>query len=526
MLIGDLLRWIRAAALAALAALAPGPAPGGMALTLIASAVGTVAAPSVALARRGFSGGYFRPSASGFSFGGRRAPSFSGGYSRPRTPGFGGSSGRSFGFGTSAGDRALSRSSAGAALGSYRSQREAGTSGSSTGWGGGFSGVRTPRSWNSSDWYRRRGWSLPPYAYRSPPRFGVWNALFLWFLLDHLSAPGHAAFFYNHQDDPGYRQWRADAERQAQDNPALKAKLDQLDSDLAARQGQPRDANYLPPGVPAGIAHAGSGPSAGGALLWLLLLAGGTAFLYSMGGRRRSGALPQSGSSTWASHKGAATVNPLQTIGNLLRRKASDQRYTPSFFRVGMTLTVDPAPFLLAAGVTKVSAPANAGQLTSVEALGTLGTGSAVLTRLYLPGSASFFQIHVDSAGRPDECRYFTVIDEVYPGGAEEWGFWLDEAEGMIGWPQFQTKDGKLYGRVWTPGAAHTPPLRFEEKIDAVDRTRTRSIQAMLYGTATGAPPPAPPTEYILVSAVEEGPQAWVRIAAGIDVNPASLSLS
>jgi hypothetical protein len=59
-----------------------------------------------------------------------------------------------------------------------------------------------------------------------------------------------------------------------------------------------------------------------------------------------------------------------------------------------------------------------------------------------------------------------------------------------------------------------------------VARTRTLSIQTMLYGAATGALPPAPQTEYILVSAVEEGPQAWVRIAAGIDVNPASLSLS
>ena len=507
MRIGDLLQWTRAAALTAVAALAPGPAPGGMALPLIASAAGTLVPTSEALARRGFSGGYFRPSASGFSFGGRRTPSFSGGYTRPRTPGFGGSSGRGFGFGTSAGDRALSRSSAGAALGRYRSQREAGTSGTSTGWGGGFSGVRTPRPWNSSDWYRRRGWSLPPYAYRSPPRFGVWNALFLWFLLDHLSAPGHAAFFYNHQDDPGYRQWRADAERQAQDNPALKAKLDQLDSDLAARQGQPRDPNYLPPGVPAGVAHAGSGPSAGGALLWLLLLVGGTAFLYGVGGRSRSGALAQSHRSTWASHKGAATVNPLQTIGNLLRRKASDQRYTPSLFRVGMTLTVDPAPFLLAAGVTKVSAPANAGQLTSVEALGTLGAGSAVLTRLYLPGSTSMFQIHLDRAGNPDECRYFGLIDEVIPADAAEWGAWLDPAEGMIGWPEFQTKDGKLYGRAWAPGAARIPPLHAStETIEtAVDRTRTASIQAMLYGAATGLPPPAPATEYILVAAVEEG---------------------
>jgi hypothetical protein len=59
-----------------------------------------------------------------------------------------------------------------------------------------------------------------------------------------------------------------------------------------------------------------------------------------------------------------------------------------------------------------------------------------------------------------------------------------------------------------------------------VGRTRTLATRAMLYGAATGAAPPAPPTEYILVAAVEEGPQAWVRIAAGIDVNPASLSLS
>jgi hypothetical protein len=526
MLIAGFVRWIRAAAVAALIALPLGPAPGGIALTLIASAVGTMAPPSVAWARRGFSGGYSRPSASGFSFGSRRTPSFSGGYTRPRTPGFGGSSRRGFGFGTSAGDRALSRNSSGAALGRYRSQREAGTNGARTGGGGPFSGVRTPRTWSTPDWYRRRGWSLPPYAYRSPPRFGVWNALFLWFLLDHLSAPGHAAFFYNHQDDPGYREWRADAERQAQDNPALKAKLDQLDGDLAARQGQPRNPDYLPPGVPAGVAHAGSAQVPGGALLWLLLLVGGIAFLYRVGRRRRSSARAQSRRTAWPRGRQGGTASPLQTIGNLLRRKASDQRYTPSLFRVGMTLTVDPAPFLLAAGATKVSAPANAGQLTSVEGVGTLGTGSALLTRLYLPGSTSFFQIHVDSAGQPDECRYFSVIDEVYPADADEWGFWLDEAEGMIGWPEFQTKDGKLYDRVWTPGAAHTPPLRFEEKIDAVDRTRTHSIQAMLYGAATGAPPPAPPTEYILVSAVEEGPQAWVRIAAGIDVNPASLSLS
>jgi hypothetical protein len=48
----------------------------------------------------------------------------------------------------------------------------------------------------------------------------------------------------------------------------------------------------------------------------------------------------------------------------------------------------------------------------------------------------------------------------------------------------------------------------------------------MLYGAATGAAAPAPATEYILVEAVERSGRASVEIAAGIDVNPASLSLS
>jgi len=47
----------------------------------------------------------------------------------------------------------------------------------------------------------------------------------------------------------------------------------------------------------------------------------------------------------------------------------------------------------------------------------------------------------------------------------------------------------------------------------------------MLYGGPTGGPPPAPQTEYILVSAIEATGQAWVEIDAGIDINPAGLTL-
>ena len=217
-------------------------------------------------------------------------------------------------------------------------------------------------------------------------------------------------------------------------------------------------------------------------------------------------------------------MTPLRTAGAMLRHKLSGEGYTPSRFRLGMTLTLDPAPFVLAKGMTKVPTPAAAGQTVSVAAVATLSDG-ALLNRLYLD-EASFFQLHLGAAGMPDECRYFTRIDQVTPATAEEWAFWLDDNEGTIGWPQFQTKDGKLYDRAWSPGGARVPPRRLTETLTTATGTETRTLQAMLYAAPTGAAPPAPATEYVLVAAVEAAGQAWVDICAGIDVNPAALSLT
>src|SRR2546430_2697492 len=64
-----------------------------------------------------------------------------------------------------------------------------------------------------------------------------------------------------------------------------------------------------------------------------------------------------------------------------------------------------------------------------------------------------------------------------------------------------------------------------EETLQFVDHVEQRQLQMMLYGGPTGGPPPAPQTEYILVSAIEATGQAWVEIDAGIDINPAGLTL-
>ena len=47
----------------------------------------------------------------------------------------------------------------------------------------------------------------------------------------------------------------------------------------------------------------------------------------------------------------------------------------------------------------------------------------------------------------------------------------------------------------------------------------------MLYAAATGLEPPSPVTEYLWVAAIEREGQTWIEVRAGIDVNPAALSL-
>ena len=222
-------------------------------------------------------------------------------------------------------------------------------------------------------------------------------------------------------------------------------------------------------------------------------------------------------------------TSPIGSAANMLRNKLSGERYVPDRFRVGMVMALDPTPFILATGATKVPAPVtDAGSARiSIEAVGQVSTSQgAQLLRLYLPEQRGMFQLHLDRGGNPDECRFFARIDEVTPADPGEWGVWLNPSDGMIGWPQFQTKDGKVYDRAWAPGSSRTPPLRLRETVETAQGTHVLQSQAMLYAAPTGLADPAPPTEYILVSAVEAGGRAWVEIAAGIDVNPAMLSLA
>src|SRR3954454_13483203 len=281
MLSGTIGRRLRACLLGILVSL---PAPPSLPIAAIAAVASSAALPGEAEARASSSGVYSRSGGSS-----ARTPSFGGGRAAVRTPSTGGGYGRPYGTspsytsrlpstaGSSAGDRAFSRQQSADALGRYRDQQAAarqaqaprippaapaggarpsggGTSGNYGG-GGGYGGYG-PGAGYRSGWFGNRGWTAPDYAYRSRPSFGVWDGLFLWFLLDNLTRPGYGDFFYNHQNDPGFQQWRAEAERLARENADVRQKLDTLDRQVAAKQGQPRDPDYLPPDTPPEVAVA------------------------------------------------------------------------------------------------------------------------------------------------------------------------------------------------------------------------------------------------------------------------------
>jgi uncharacterized protein DUF2491 len=437
------------------------------------------------------SGGYSRPGggySSGYSAPSRRAPvTSSGGYSRRSYSGAGYTTG-------SYGDRAVSRSLSSQAFREYQAaQRPTETY------------ARRPAAPASgSDWPSEAQRRPPIWGGQQPasrvargpalPGSGPLTAVALWAALNSLSSPGSAPYFHNYQYDPGYVQWRREADREAVNNPTVAAKLEQLDTQLAQMEGQPRNPAAAPPVQPS------PAPSGGSGFIWPVLFVGIVILLLLWLWRRRL-AYPATAASAPGLTGSAATR-----------------------FRVGMTMPVDPSPFLLAAGLTKVQ-PLEGSGMVSVEVVGLLRDGAALLHRLYLPGGKAFFQLHLGDDGQPDECRYFSRLDEVTPADSQEWGAWLDPAEGMIGWPSFQTKDGKMYGRVWAPGNSRVPPRKMEETLQYVDHVEQRQLQIMLYGGPTGGAPPAPETEYILVSAIDVTGQAWVEIDAGIDINPAGLTL-
>ncbi len=496
------------------------------------AAVLTVAAPAVAAlwsdgaeARSSgsrSSGGYSRSGSSS-----SRTPSFSGnsgssgGYSRPsatpsapsRTPSL------------SSSDRDASRAASRQGLSDFQAKQAPAAPRSGTGSvpnagsgpfasnsGGSYttsSGLRVPRQNPAYQQY------VPPY-YAGPSRFGMMDAALLFFMMNSLSTPSHAAFFHNRAEDPSYLAWRAEADKLAQTDPEMKAKLAEVDRSIAAQAGKPRDPNYLPPDV---AAEESSGFGWGWVIV--LLVVGGAVYWFILRRRNKPAASAESDMGS----------TPFGLGKSILQNKMSGKTpYRPDYLRLGMGLTLDPSAFILLGPTSPVPRPANGGGMVSVTAISTLAgekDSATAPTRAWLTiGEQSFVEVALSAQGQPDNARYFAKIDEIFPADADEWAFWLAEEDGMIGWPEFQTKAGHTYARQWLPGERRIAPRRLTETRETPDGVMERTVSAMLYARDTGLKAPAPEAEYLLVFASETPDEAWVELYLGIDLPLSSLGLA
>ncbi|MFH1117414.1 MAG: TAXI family TRAP transporter solute-binding subunit [Pseudomonadota bacterium] len=106
------------------------------------------------------------------------------------------------------------------------------------------------------DYWRNQGVGHSSRMYGGPSSFGLWDAAFLYGMLSLANRPNSAAFAYHHQNDPGYLQWRRQAEEQAKTDGELRKQLAEMDKQVAAMkaQGVKVDPAYLPDGVPPELA--------------------------------------------------------------------------------------------------------------------------------------------------------------------------------------------------------------------------------------------------------------------------------
>lgn len=107
-----------------------------------------------------------------------------------------------------------------------------------------------------NDYYKNQGYQPPPYAYNTSPGFGLFDSLFLFWMLDNVSNRNVAATAYHHADDPGFQKWRQDVQTLSKENAGLKTQLDELDKQIKSMEGVPKNPAYLPKGVSADLALA------------------------------------------------------------------------------------------------------------------------------------------------------------------------------------------------------------------------------------------------------------------------------
>ena len=241
-------------------------------------------------------------------------------------------------------------------------------------------------------------------------------------------------------------------------------------------------------------------------------------------------------------------AGPFQLLSSIISKKWNESpqpeskridRDLPLGMRLGGMIQIPEVDFILYGDKLKMKPPATD---LAVIGIGTFAIGKFAGYRFYLKteGAEDFFMLQImKTPGSPtiDDCKFFSLWDEIYPDG---WDFWLGEDDGYIGYSAFDLQDSTRYFRVWENPQAqktvqddgkehitHIPPVDFQETTNFDpwgNDTHYSNNESMLYGRELEGVTDGM-TEFLLVSCVSEGDDASVQLYVGVPVAPSTIKI-
>jgi hypothetical protein len=197
------------------------------------------------------------------------------------------------------------------------------------------------------------------------------------------------------------------------------------------------------------------------------------------------------------------------------------QKDYPLGLHLNAILRFDPTDFILAGENLKIEFPT--GDI-AVLAIGEFRCLGIQFFRFYvkdLKDNEWILQVADDK--EDSEVVLYQTIDEVFP---DDWGFWLNDETGLIGYKDFHTPDEVDYFRVLrNPGPDYVNPVEFRESIRSGEDSFFIDYAMMLYSREVTMTGDQMLNEYLLVSREEDEEGAMVRIMAGVPVTPMSLTV-
>lgn len=107
---------------------------------------------------------------------------------------------------------------------------------------------------NKQKYYNKIGWAPKPYMYTNSS-YGGYDGLLFWMMLDSMGDMAMMSALYNQSNQPGFAEWKAEAEKQAKTDEKVAKQLEEMNAKLAAMEGE-KDPSKLPEGMLPDVALA------------------------------------------------------------------------------------------------------------------------------------------------------------------------------------------------------------------------------------------------------------------------------